>query len=107
MEVRRGWFALADVERDINEQIRREKRRLGLLGTCEICQRETRVYQDHDHGNGLCRGKLCYQCNTSIGLLRKDVAVLTAAIDYVRRWQTRHYHSGGLKYRTWAQRRRR
>lgn len=55
------------------------------IGTpCDICgRRATDV--DHDHSTGEVRGFLCGPCNTSIGLLQDNPALLIRAADYVKR----------------------
>jgi hypothetical protein len=45
-------------------------------GVCYICQRppgKTRLAVDHDHGTGLVRGLLCWQCNAAVAKLKDDV----------------------------------
>lgn len=77
----------------------RLKRRYGLsmadyerLGekqgwVCAICQgppKDSRaLHIDHCHDTGAIRGLLCNTCNTGIGGLRDDVALLTRAISYI------------------------
>lgn len=62
-------------------------------GVCAVCgQPETQVLRgavsqlsvDHDHTTGRVRGLLCHHCNTAIGLLRDDTAILEAAIAYLK-----------------------
>jgi hypothetical protein len=38
---------------------------------------------DHDHRSGAVRGALCHRCNTAIGLLKDDPALLRAAASYL------------------------
>lgn len=38
---------------------------------------------DHDHATGRVRGILCSPCNTGMGLLKDDPALLRRAADYV------------------------
>ncbi|MEU5869345.1 endonuclease domain-containing protein [Nonomuraea sp. NPDC047529] len=57
---------------------------------CEICYRtpapgEIRLHLDHDHQTGRFRGFLCSRCNTGLGQLREDVAILHSAIEYLTR----------------------
>lgn len=40
---------------------------------------------DHDHKTGIIRGLLCYRCNTGIGKLHDDPALLRRAADYLER----------------------
>ncbi|HEY1814900.1 MAG TPA: endonuclease VII domain-containing protein [Kofleriaceae bacterium] len=62
------------------------------LGRCAICRRDlifdknlkVRVHVDHDHRSGAFRGVLCVGCNSAIGKLKDDPAVLMRAADYVR-----------------------
>lgn len=49
--------------------------------TEDLSQWET----DHDHVTGNIRGILCTRCNTGLGLLRDDPAVLLAAVAYLDR----------------------
>lgn len=57
-------------------------------GLCAICRRACdtaqRLSVDHDHETGRVRGLLCRRCNGAIGLFREDLAVLAAAIEYLR-----------------------
>jgi hypothetical protein len=61
-------------------------------GVCAVCaQPETATRAgkvkwlsvDHDHKTGDVRGLLCSDCNTGIGKLKDDSAVLRAAADYL------------------------
>ena len=60
-------------------------------GLCGICGEENRsghrLAVDHDHTTGRVRGLLCHRCNTAIGLLRDDPALLRAAIEYLARYE--------------------
>lgn len=58
-------------------------------GRCGICRRpepngrHNRWCVDHDHKTGRKRGLLCINCNSAIGLLNDDPALLLAAIEYL------------------------
>lgn len=61
-------------------------------GVCAICHKpETATRRgklkalavDHCHDTGLVRGLLCVECNTGIGKLREDTAILRSAIRYL------------------------
>jgi len=58
-------------------------------GACKICGRPENdpgklLSVDHCHDEqGFVRGLLCRKCNTAIGLLREDPAVVQRAADYV------------------------
>ena len=60
---------------------------------CDICRLpEVRIVNnklhrlsvDHNHITNKIRGLLCHKCNTGIGLLRDDIAVVEAALIYLR-----------------------
>jgi hypothetical protein len=51
---------------------------------CAICHRSPkRLFVDHDHDDGQNRGLLCSCCNSGIGMLKDDIALLRAAIAYL------------------------
>lgn len=63
-------------------------------GRCAICRAEHNDSRnlskdsfaiDHDHSTGKVRGLLCFRCNTSIGGMRDDAALLRSAADYIER----------------------
>ena len=62
-------------------------------GLCAICQQPERQKRsgkvkslavDHDHKTGAVRGLLCSDCNTGIGKLKDDCAILDSAIRYLK-----------------------
>jgi DNA-binding CsgD family transcriptional regulator len=59
-------------------------------GACAICRVAfgaevgRRPHVDHDHSTGAVRGILCFRCNTAIGKLRDDPALLANAIAYLQ-----------------------
>jgi hypothetical protein len=61
-------------------------------GRCAICDGELdlspgcyKTHLDHDHATGEVRGLLCRLCNTGIGHLRDDPAILLKAVAYLQR----------------------
>lgn len=62
-------------------------------GKCWICREKKAIHIDHNHkcctggySCGKCiRGVLCSNCNTAIGLLNDDSALLNSAIKYIKR----------------------
>ncbi len=62
-------------------------------GGCAICEQpcETgkRLAVDHDHRTGQVRGLLCSRCNTALGLLRDDWAIVGLAAEYLEFHRTR------------------
>lgn len=72
-------------------------------GACAICrQPETATRNgvvkalavDHCHDSGVTRGLLCQRCNTAIGSLNDDPALIEAAAAYLRR--NRHHDTQGV-----------
>lgn len=45
---------------------------------------ETTLHVDHDHKTGRVRGLLCFACNTALGLLREDRAVIQGLAAYAQ-----------------------
>lgn len=64
-------------------------------GKCLVCETVlTNVFRDieashsavdHCHDSGRIRGLLCRMCNSGMGMLRDDTALLLKAVDYLRR----------------------
>lgn len=52
---------------------------------CRLCGSTTKVVVDHDHETGKVRGPLCSHCNTGIGLLQDNPALMRKAAEYVER----------------------
>jgi len=58
-------------------------------GCCAICQKATTVlYVDHCHVSGAVRGLLCNSCNSSIGLLNDDIAIVRRAVTYLEIYES-------------------
>lgn len=59
---------------------------------CAICKQEElgkSLAVDHNHETGEVRGLLCEDCNRGIGILKEDIKRLSAAIEYLIKWQKR------------------
>ena len=62
-------------------------------GKCAICgagvqgmtASKTRLSVDHCHASGKIRGLLCGGCNVGLGHFKDSVALLSSAIDYLKR----------------------
>lgn len=85
-ERRRRRLALYSLSMDDYERIAQEQ---GLR--CAICggsqsrvDSDGALVVDHDHSTGKVRGLLCTLCNTGLGAMRDDPAILLAAIRYLR-----------------------
>lgn len=52
-------------------------------GRCAICGRKGALVVDHDHNTDEVRGLLCGNCNTGLGMLQDDEAVIARALAYV------------------------
>lgn len=57
---------------------------------CAICESKEpkgkgNFHIDHDHQTGKVRGLLCHKCNTGIGLLNDDIALLNKALQYLEK----------------------
>lgn len=57
------------------------------IGICGICEEKTKICQDHDHRNGLIRGKLCRNCNLTLGILKENKEKLVGALKYLLFWE--------------------
>ena len=60
-----------------------EAERLEKIKRCQICNGTNRLAIDHDHATGRVRGKLCMNCNTSLGKLGDNIPGLEKAIAYL------------------------
>jgi len=64
-------------------------------GKCAICGSDTpdasgrrKVFSvDHDHETGQIRGLLCVNCNSALGMLNEDIALLHKAVEYLLRYR--------------------
>lgn len=63
------------------------ERQNGVCATCPQPPGKKRLAVDHDHDTDVIRGLLCSKCNTAIGLLNDDPALIRRVADYVERNQ--------------------
>lgn len=52
-------------------------------GLCAICKKRKKLGVDHNHKTGQIRELLCSNCNTAIGLVGEDIAILHMMIYYL------------------------
>lgn len=62
-----------------------EAMRAAQGGACAVCKRLRKLVVDHDHVTGKVRGLLCNGCNTVLGKMGDDPAMLRAAAAYLER----------------------
>jgi hypothetical protein len=76
----------------------RDHARQKLKHTCGCCGQffpnKSYLVNDHDHKTGRSRDRICYSCNTVVGRVEGERAVLSfqkrqLALDYVARWNNR------------------
>ena len=68
-------------------------------GGCAVCgdpPGRTALHVDHSHDTGAVRGLLCFRCNSALGNLRDDPAIIASALAYV----SRHRRRGAGSVRT-------
>lgn len=53
-------------------------------GKCAICLDRDASAVDHNHDTGQVRALLCHQCNSAIGLLQEDAAIIRRAGQFVK-----------------------
>ncbi len=64
-----------------------------INGVCEICAKheyhnnKQALSIDHDHATGKIRGVLCHRCNLFVGFCNEDIALLEAAIVYLKKYK--------------------
>ena len=79
-----------DLKKKFGITLEQYEERLRAQGdACALClSKEPKgrgsFHVDHDHGTGALRGLLCHPCNTGLGCLRDDPALLDRASRYLR-----------------------
>ncbi|KIQ62398.1 hypothetical protein TR51_25470 [Kitasatospora griseola] len=59
----------------------------GLCALCDRPEENRRLAVDHDHETGKVRALLCSRCNTGLGNLRDDPALMLRAAVYVAKYR--------------------
>ena len=68
---------------EVKEMIEEQNHRCKICDNLEGTTKLTKFVVDHCHTSGEVRGILCGKCNTAIGHLGDDVAILARAITYL------------------------
>lgn len=105
-DVERGLFALKKIELALDNYLTKKLEENGYVGRCDLCGHRKKLLQDHDHDNGLCRGKLCHGCNLGLGVFKDDPFKLYKAIEYLKKWRLLHSkytkkERKKARYRSW------
>lgn len=50
---------------------------------CEVCEKERKIFFDHDHSTGNFRGWICLNCNNVLGFAGDDSEILKKLIVYL------------------------
>lgn len=74
-------YGLTEAQWD--ELVKRQENRCAVCRTDKPGGRGERWHIDHDHVTGHIRGLLCGRCNSAIGMLQDDAAIIMAAALYV------------------------
>lgn len=73
-------------EAEFNVMFSGQDGRCAICGTAEYNSRGPQI--DHDHGSGKVRAILCNACNGGLGLFKDNIAIMEAAISYLRKHQS-------------------
>lgn len=71
-------------QEDFDNKLKEQGNKCAICGTDD--PGKTNWHADHNHKTGKKRGVLCHKCNTGLGLLKDDVDVLCAAIEYLNHY---------------------
>lgn len=71
-------------------KIRREAKMWEIAGrpraeSCDLCNKKEMTVFDHCHSNGHFRGWICDRCNKVLGLVKDDLSLLSAMMQYLEK----------------------
>lgn len=70
--------------KEYETKLKEQDYRCAICGTAD--SGPMAFHADHDHKTNKKRGILCHKCNTGLGLLKDDVEILCAAIEYLNHY---------------------
>lgn len=53
-------------------------------GCCAICNKNKKLWIDHDHNTGNVRGLLCPSCNTLVGYIETHIDLIEKTVEYIK-----------------------
>jgi hypothetical protein len=71
-------------QEDFDNKLKEQDYKCAICGTSDSGVMD--FHADHDHKTGEKRGVLCHKCNTGLGLLKDNVEILCAAIEYLNHY---------------------
>jgi hypothetical protein len=71
-------------QEDFDNKLKEQDYKCAICGTSD--SGVMAFHADHDHKTGEKRGVLCHKCNTGLGLLKDNVEILCAAIEYLNHY---------------------
>jgi len=83
----REWNRLKSsgfTQKEYEAKLKEQNYRCAICGTTDSGPMD--FHADHDHKTGEKRGVLCHKCNTGLGLLKDDIEILCAAIEYLNNY---------------------
>ena len=83
----REWNRLKSsgfTQKEYEAKLKEQNYKCAICGTTDSGPMD--FHADHDHKTGQKRGVLCHKCNTGLGLLKDNVEILCAAIEYLNNY---------------------
>jgi len=83
----REWNRLKSsgfTQKEYEAKLKEQNYRCAICGTTDSGPMD--FHADHDHKTSEKRGVLCHKCNTGLGLLKDDIEILCAAIEYLNNY---------------------